>query len=746
MSRDPLANMRPEIRAQMRETFLDEAAGLVDQLEKALLALEQAPDDAETINDAFRAAHTIKGSAAGVGLGEISTFTHELEYALEGVRSRRCPLRLGGITLLLHGVDHLRGQLRAAHLGQPIDAADAKYAQNLAAEFPRAGPNGDEHKHLSQGADSGENVGPAADRDRPASTTPNVWSPEALDLIRAEIQAGATLWRVRWQLPEDAFTLGLDPLSLLNVLADEAVIVSATPQLASLPPLEALDPTRCYLGFDAAVAAHGSQEALRAVFEFCPDNAQVEVQALELAPADRAALGLPERASRPAPAPAAQTPAPGAAGPATPQALPRPAAQSEGQTLEAQTIRVKQTRLDSFMNQVGELVTARNALLHLQRRVEEEYDLPDLARQLKATTSAVSRTVSQLQADVLNLRMVPVRSISQRLVRVAHDVAARQAKQINLELRGEDTEVDKTVADALIDPLLHLVRNAVDHGIELPEARRTAGKDPTGQISIGAGREGNSVVIEVRDDGAGMDPRRLREAAVRKGLLDAAAAERLSDTESLQLVFMAGLSTAHEVSEISGRGVGMDVVRSNVARMGGSVGVQSQVGQGASIRLQLPLSLSLFRGLVMRAGGETFAVPLEAVRETTALLATARKSLYGRPVASVRGQLIGLVALDEVMGLAPAAGRNGKSHSEPARVDEAQTVVVVESGSELVGLIVDAIDSPQEIMVKPLESYLSVDGAVAGACIMGDGRVAMVLDPAGVVRFALARAQRKVSG
>jgi two-component system chemotaxis sensor kinase CheA len=329
--------------------------------------------------------------------------------------------------------------------------------------------------------------------------------------------------------------------------------------------------------------------------------------------------------------------------------------------------------------------------------------------------------------------MVPLGGVFQRLPRVVRDVAASRGKRVALHVSGQETEVDKTVADALVDPLVHLVRNAVDHGIEPPEVRRQAEKAEEGELRVEAFREGSSVVIEVRDDGAGIDPQRVREAAVTKGIVDSGAAARLSDEEALELIFTAGLSTAAEVSDISGRGVGMDVVRSNVVRVGGSVSVTSRPGHGTAFRLKIPLTLSVFRALVVEAGGGTFAVPLESVRQTANVAPEKCKTLYGRPVIPVQGRLVGMVSLAETMGL-DSQCRDGDAGGE-------RPVAVVEAVGEMVGLVVDALDPPQEILVKPLDGFLSAGGIVSGATVMGNGRVALVLDPAGLLVAALAHAR-----
>jgi two-component system chemotaxis sensor kinase CheA len=718
VANDHLIKLSPEARAHLRELFLDEAVSLVEQLETSLLALEESAGDQETINEAFRAAHTIKGSAAASGFAEVAAFTHELEFALQAVRSHQVVLDVRGVAILLEGVDLLRDRLVAAGHDSSLPRPDEYFAR-LAEVFP---PPAGEVRYASVPPSAGQREPtdlavhpPPQGSDRPGNALDGISAAE-MATLQSELQAGATLFTVFWILPEEAFTLGLDPLALINALADEATIIRVTPLLSRLPPPDMLDPVKCYLGFSTLVATHGTTQSLRAVFEFCPDDSYIEVAPLDLPQLQVAAA---------APLPA--TMLPNREGALTPAA--RMAA------AEAQTIRVKQAQLDNVINLVGEMATARNALLHLQRVVEMDYDLPDLARRLKNATIAVNWTVNRLQADVLAMRMIPVRMVFQRLPRVVHDVAASGGKQVALRMSGEETELDKTVADALVDPLTHLVRNAVDHGIETPVERQASGKPGEGSVTIGAERRGNNVVIAVSDDGGGIDLQRLRQAAVSKGFLEAAAAERLSDADTIDLIFAAGFSTARVVSDVSGRGVGMDAVRTSVARMGGSVSVESRLGEGTTFRLELPLTLSLFRGLLMRAGGETFAIPLDAVRETTNILPSACQHLIGHAVAPLRGQSVGLVSLAGAMGL-----ENGNHHQQ-TEDEEGWPVVMVEAGGQQVGLIVEAVDSPQDIMVKPIEEYLSVEGTVAGASIMGDGRVALVLDPANLVRYALAYAR-----
>jgi len=718
-----------EMQTQLRETFLEEAGALADQLETSLLALEQNQEDEEHLREAFRAAHTVKGSAAGVGFKEMAAFTHQMENALEALREHRRRLTPGISSLLLEGVDLLRAFLAAARAGSPPPDAIGWVARVNGLFTPAEGTAAESTFALKRDSNPVGSLQTHGDGSQTRSSL--------------EIAGGDDLFRVRFTLPEGSFARGLDPVALLRALSDESSVLRVTPLLDRLPPLEEMDPTGCYLGFDLVVSTRGGEADLRSVFEFCPEGSTVEIahlQGQEWLNATGPGESQGERVDSlcQEPTSAVQTEA----------RRPQPREDTsdcrgnrkiggDAANGDGQTIRVKQRKLDSFMDLVGELVTARNALLHLERTIETEYHLPELARKMKETTAAVNRTVGQLQSDVLSLRMVPLSTIFQRLPRIVRDVATSQGKKVTFHVSGEETEVDRTVADALSDPMVHLVRNGVDHGIEDPDQRHRAGKAEVGHLWVAARREGNSVVIEVRDDGAGIDPGKVREAAVRKGLLDPGTAARMSDSEALDLVFAAGLSTASRVSDISGRGVGMDVVRGNVMRMGGKVSVASSLGQGTTFSLELPLTLSVFRALIARAGEETFALPLSAVRETAAVAGQRIQTLRGHPVLAVRGQLVAIVSLAEIMGM-----RQSDTQRRSER-EEDMSVVVVEAGGEQVGLLVEALDQPQEILVKPLEGYLSAGGAVGGASVMGDGRLALVLDPLGVVGLALKQTRQE---
>ena len=720
------STIRSDWQAKIREVFLDEAESLTDELESAVLALEAERGNDELVNAAFRAAHTIKGSSASVGCSEIASFTHDLESALEALRSKRCSLDSQGCAALLEAIDLLRALVRAAR--DESSGPDVRASlQRLKGLFSTTGPSTEPNGNGSSRTKS-LSVEVRADQGKVTEQGPSA--------SRGD-HTFASAYDVAFRLPEDAFSRGLDPLVLLAALAEEGWIIRTFPLDDRLPTLQTLDPTSCYLGFRAIIVTENGDNDLRAVFEFCPEDTFVAIRSLDQGEIDEIErrsvaavedegrqcgwkrLGeilVEDRVVRPQ---------------EIDRALAKQDKLAQAQAVSnGQTIRVKQSQIDGLLDLVGELVTARNQLLHLQRVVETEYRLPSLASAIKGTTGSISRVASQLQTGVLSLRMVPLRTVFQRLPRAVRDVTLRQDKVISLLVTGEETEMDKTIADALVDPLVHLVRNAADHGIEQRDERLAAGKEEQGHIWVTAWRESGGAVIEVKDDGRGIDASTVRRTAVEKGIVEASVATNLSDEQALDLIFAAGFSTASRVSEISGRGVGMDVVKRNITRVNGTINVSSIPGLGTTVRLQLPSTISIVRALVVRAGGEALAVPLEAVRETVAVLPQDCPTLCRRPVITIRGEVIGLANLGEVLGLRSANDQPDKSD------EDTWLIVAVEAAGQRVGLIVDSIEQPHEMLVKPVEGYISGGGVVSGASVMGDGRVALVLDPAGLVRTA----------
>ena len=407
------------------------------------------------------------------------------------------------------------------------------------------------------------------------------------------------------------------------------------------------------------------------------------------------------------------------------QAQPAPAPNAHGQSASDRTIRLDVALLDQLMNLVGELVLARNQILQFANRTEESG--------LLATSQRLNLITSELQEGVMKTRMQPIGNIWNKLPRTVRDLALDCGKRVRVEMEGEETELDKTLIEAIKDPLTHLVRNSVDHGIERPEVRQAAGKPPEGRLSLRAFHEGGQVNIEISDDGAGLDQERIRHKAVEKKLISAEQAARMSDREIVNLVFLPGFSTVETVTNVSGRGVGMDVVKTHIERIGGTVDLQSKRGQGVLVRMKIPLTLAIIPALIVSSGGDRYAVPQVNLLELVGLDGEqARKGIefiHGSPVYRLRGRLLPLVHLANVLQ-APALTASGSAAVSSGRVN----IVVLEADGRHFGLVVDEINDTEEIVVKPLSKHLKTISVYAGATIMGDGKVALILDVLGLAQ------------
>jgi two-component system, chemotaxis family, sensor kinase CheA len=388
------------------------------------------------------------------------------------------------------------------------------------------------------------------------------------------------------------------------------------------------------------------------------------------------------------------------------------------------------------MNTVAELIISKTMISHIVERLEAESlgsTGDDLVKELRKASLYLDQVSKEIQSSVLGIRMVPVKTIFNKFPRMLRDLAKNSGKRIELQMVGEDTEIDKSLIEELSDPLIHLIRNSADHGIELPEVRAGAGKAETGTVVLRARHEGDSVVVEIEDDGKGIDPRVIRAKAVEKGILTLEKADQLSDEEAINLVFMPGFSTAQTVTDISGRGVGMDVVKSNVRRLNGSVSVSSAVGQGSIFTIKLPLTLAIIDALLMRAGGQVFALPGTSVEETLLVPRETLAHLTRRKAINLRGEVLGIVRLRDLLQFKEAGG-------EPQARDEELPVVVVSTGGRKMGIIVDAFLRRQEMVIKPLAPYLASLPGISGASILGDGGVVLILDPAELLMLAVEEA------
>ena len=638
-----------------KQAFQDEARELLVELESALLELDQNRDDGEVVGRAFRALHTIKGSGAMFGFDDIAGFAHNLETAFDRLRNGQLAATADLINLTLAAGDQIKTML---------DEADGRGA-----------------------VDQGRSAGILEELRRlTGSPDPRQDAPLPPEAVRdATADGPAQAWRIHFRPGPDVVLNGTNLLLLLAELRELGQL-GITLDTAAIPPLGQIDAEHCYLAWDMVLTTTAPLEAIRDVFIFVEDDSELTI--------DRVAE---QTADTPAPVTAAKQKAregsaaagPGAASPAS-----------------ASSIRVSADKLDQLVNLVGELVTVQARLSEVAAR-RDDAEILDISE-------AVDRLTTALRENSMSIRMLPLKTTFERFRRLVHDLGDELLKEVDLTIEGADTELDKTVIDQLNDPLVHLIRNSMDHGIETPEARRAAGKPPTGTIHLSARHSGANVLIQVRDDGRGLDVDAVRARAIEQGLIDDGA--RLSDTEIFSLILAPGFSTAREVTSVSGRGVGMDVVRRSIDGLRGSIDIASTPGTGMTVTLRLPLTLAIIDGLLVRVGLAHFILPLANSLECVELTRQDILDSHGKHLADVRGELIPYIRLSEYFQMAT---------EQPER----EQIMVVETEQGHYGFVVDQVLGDHQTVIKNLGRFYRNVQVVSGATILGNGTVALILDP-----------------
>jgi two-component system, chemotaxis family, sensor kinase CheA len=665
---------------QFKQSFREEAREILVELEAALLELNENPGDLDLVGRVFRALHTIKGSGSMFGFDNLAAFTHNLETAFDEVRNGRLPITPELIDLTLAALDQIKSMLEDA-CGTPEACAE------ILAKV----------RHLA-GAPAGQPTGSAPETPAPAVAASG---PE-------------TEWRIRFAPGPDMMRNGANPLLLLRELGQLGTH-SITADMTAVPPLGELDPERCYVSWEMVLATAADADAIRDVFIFVEDSCELSIEPIaSVAPDAVAASDAAEPAASDADAVAR-----GLEGKRSPEGGRR----SYDRPENASSLRVPAAKLDQLVDLVGELVTVQARLSEIATRSDD----PDFA----AVSEEVERLTSALRESSMNIRMLPIRATFEKFRRLVHDLARDLGKHVDLTMEGADTELDKTVIDQLGDPLMHLIRNSMDHGIGSPEARAAQGKRPTATIHLSARYSGASVLIGVTDDGNGIDAEAVRRRAVERGLISADA--QLSEAETFALIFQPGFSTAKQVTDISGRGVGMDVVRQRVEGLRGTVEVASQRGSGTQVTLKLPLTLAIIDGLLVSVGDAFFVLPLAATLECIELTAEDIERANGKHVAEVRGELIPYIRLREhfnVRGPRPAI----------------EQIMVVETGGGRYGFVVDQVLGNCQTVIKNLGAFYRHVQAVSGATILGNGTVALILDPERLAQDAVRSIERGPRG
>ncbi|MHB1756990.1 MAG: chemotaxis protein CheA [Leptospirillum sp.] len=605
------------------QEFLAEAQEMLEGLDNFFVQLEARPDDTSLLNEIFRAAHSIKGSAGFIGLTRIVEVAHHAENVLNQLRQGMMKAEPAVIDIILEAMDALKLLLEEVHTG-----------------------------------------------------------------VQADVDI-------------DTLTMKLD--LLLQWGEDQASSHEST-----------------------APAAPASEEAGMIV----PPEEQEEAEMEESAPPPAKVAEIVSRDSSPSPA----SP--------TPPAAPAASAQTEGAAPQSsgvevdQTIRVETSRLDNVMNLVGELVLGRNRLVRLATDTSGDEDWEKQQKDIAEAVIQLSRVTTDLQLAVIKTRMQPIKKVLGKFPRMVRDLSRKLGKEARLELSGEETELDKSVIEEIGDPLVHIIRNAIDHGLEMPEERLAAGKSTEGVVRISAYQEGNSIVIEISDDGHGVNVDRVRRKAIERNLISAADADRMTTEELVNLIFLPGFSTAEKVTDVSGRGVGMDVVRTNINKINGTVEIRSQNGIGSTFVINLPLTIAIIQALMVAIGNEVYAVPLQSVVETVKITESDIRTLSGAEVLNLRNQVLPLLRLrDEFKIPGEANEYTGKN----------RYVVVVQLGSRSVGLVVEALPYQEEVVIKSMGPILSGIRGMAGATITGDGKVVLILDVGEILQDIQIRGHQGVS-
>jgi two-component system, chemotaxis family, sensor kinase CheA len=702
--------------AQFHEAFFEESFEALESMEASLLKLDVAAPDPEVINTVFRVAHSIKGGAGMFNFSDIASFTHTLETLLDGVRAGRTRLSTAGMDLLLKSVDVMREMLRAAQRKETFDpqkVADLQFDLEVAVA-------------------KNDDAAAAAPATAPAPPA----APEA-----APTAAAAQLpeWQISVRPLENMLSRGNEPLALFAALAEHGEL-SVVADVGELPALEAIDPHRCYVRWQLRLKSAVGEERIAEAFEWVEGDCDYRITpavppaaaasaapvpppgAAELRPTGTAPASAAAVAHAEPPAATAAASPPGTEMQPAPRAAARAEAAPAASAGDASSIRVSTQKIDELINTVGEVVITQSMLAQLGELAEGPS-----AERLRSGLAQLERNVRELHESVMRVRMLPIGFAFSRFPRLVRDVAQRLGKQIDLKLIGEQTELDKTVLERIGDPLVHLVRNSIDHGIEMPEVRVAAGKPAAGTVRLEAFHRGSAIIIEVSDDGQGLDSERILAKARARGLV--AANETPSQEAINELIFLPGFSTAEQTTDLSGRGVGMDVVRRNIKSLGGKIEIRSERGKGSRFTISLPLTLAIVDGQSVCVSDETYIVPLVSIVESLQVKPGGVNRLgNASEVISFRGAYLPLLRLHDLFGIEPRS-----------RAIHDGLVVVVEGDGQRVGLFVDDLRGQQQVVIKSLESNYGHVPGVSGATILGDGSVALILDVPGLIRSTSSR-------
>lgn len=718
---------------KMADIFLEEASDLLEKLEDHLLKLEQSPDDVDTIAAVFRTMHTIKGSAGMFGFNAVSRFTHQAENTFDEVRNGRVAVTSELITLTLNARDHIRNMLSDPNSQELAEETESLISQfqvyllenaldgskpaktETAASVEKSAPQVEEKKTTTAKGDEiiSFNANSVQEVEKPKA--PKKTEPEEIPEIT---------YRISFEPDLDVFMNGTKPHALISELSEMGE-VSIIPFYSSIPPLKEIDPTKCYMSWDIILTTTKSVNDIQDVFMFLDNSSKIEVKKVadsnQDSPAPKrlgeilieknlvtqdeitAAIGVQKPLGQILTEKKVVSVEDVQAALAEQKHL-REQKERKSQEQNSQTIKVNSLKLDRLIDLVGELVTFNARLNQLSGGIHSPT--------LSTLSEQGERLILELRDTTMDMRMLPIGTIFSRFRRLVRDLSSETQKNIELVTEGAETELDKTVIEKLNDPLVHLIRNSVDHGVEPPDVRVAKGKAPQGRVTLKAQHAGAFVLITIEDDGAGLDLEKIRKKAIDKGLIS--PNDELSENQTADLIFMPGFSTADKVTSISGRGVGMDVVKRDIATLGGSVSISTKKGMGTKFTLKIPLTLAIIEGILVKVGDNSYVLPLSNVLECLKFQTSLPESKFCS-TAKIREDMVPFIDLRNFFGI------------KTERPSQQQIVMVTDQDSKI-GIVIDRVIGNYQTVIKPLgKLYHNVQG-ISGATILGDGSVALILD------------------
>lgn len=691
--------------SQYLEIFIDESEEHLQTLSDCIMVLEKEPDNKDTINEVFRAAHSLKGMAGTMGFKRMQHLTHDMENVFQEVRSDHIKVTSGMIDLLFKCLDALEGYVDNIKSTSDEGTEDNEVIIKELNDFIAK----------TEGAEETGNIETSEAKEAaPESTQEEKAGQEKIELTNDEKKAireaesnGQHIYVMTVHIQKDCLLKAARAFLVFKAVEDFGQI------LVYRPSSQDIEDEKFEFEFSFFLASEESEDKIVAVAKAVSEIEKVDAEEIHLDEYVKEAEAQEEQQAKEAAAEQKEAPA------EAPKAAEKkaPAANAKKQTnakpVTGRTVRVDIEKLDALMNQVSELIIAKNSLVSISSNESGEYQNQSFHEQIEY----LERITTNLHESVMKVRMVPIESVVNKFPRMIRDLSRKLGKKMELYMTGEDTELDRTVVDQIGDPLQHLLRNSADHGLEDNATRVERGKPEVGSIFLKAFQEGNNVIIEVGDDGNGIDVAAVRDKAVERGVITAEQAENMSQKEIINILFLPSFSMAKKITDISGRGVGLDVVKSNIEALGGDVEVRTQLGEGTTFIVRLPLTLAIIQALMVEIRDEKYAIALGSISNIESIPVNEIKYVQAQEVIHLRGAVIPLIRLDQVLDME-------EKQEEPENL----TVVIVKKGDSLAGLVVDNLIGQQEIVIKSLGKYINNNKIISGATILGDGEVALILD------------------